>query len=270
MRTPVANPAAFWEADTHTRSMEDSEPPRVGVVGDAAIASTVEGAGASTTRGDAATVLAADPEWIVAHGEEALADLVAEGGDVAVLVVGDSLGVPAVSRSRAAEAVDAVLDGSATRTSRRVFTAAVGGEQVTTMLRDAMLITDEPARISEYAVRTGGDEVARFRADGVVVASPAGSQGYLAAAGGPIVEPGTGTLAAVPVAPFQTDSDHWVLDDAAVSLTVHRDEPVTLVVDGRETVTVPQGAPVALAPRGELPLIAVDGDWKNSNGRRTE
>jgi NAD+ kinase len=154
--------------------------------------------------------------------------------------------------------------------ARRLYDAEVDGERAATVLRDAMLVTDEPARISEYAVRSGDRVVARFRADGVVVATPAGSRGYLSAAGGPIVEPGTRTLAAVPVAPFQTESDDWVLDDAAVSLTVHRDTPVLLVVDGRETRIVPREGPVSLVPAGELALYAAAGDWKNSNGGRPE
>jgi NAD+ kinase len=250
--------------------MEASEGAAVGVVGGSSLRSAVEAAGAPVTAGDAGAVLSSDPDWVVAEGEAALSDLAAAAADVPVLAVDANPGVPSVDREQASDAVEAVRAGELAMTERRLFDAAVDGERAGTVLWDAMLITGEPARISEYAVRSHGREVARFRADGVVVATPAGSEGYLGSAGGPVVEPGTGVFAAVPVAPFRIDRDHWVLDDRGLSLSVHRDEPVVLVVDGEETRRVPRDAPVELVPAGELALYAAGGDWKNSNGPRTE
>lgn len=240
--------------------MAASEGATVGVVGDATVAADVAAACASTTSGDAETVLAADPAWVVAAGEAALADLVAAGVDVPVLVVDADPGVPSVARDDVGEAAAAVGSGEVERTGRRLLAVAVDGERTATMLRDAMLITGEPARISEYGVHSGDRQVARFRADGVAVATPAGSEGYVSAAGGPVVEPGTASLAVVPVAPFQTASDHWVLGDDAVWLSVHRDEHVVLVVDGRERGRVPRGATVALSPARELTLFVPHGE----------
>jgi NAD+ kinase len=103
----------------------------------------------------------------------------------------------------------------------------------------------EPARISEFCVRTGGEEVDRFRADGVVVSTPAGSPGYNRAANGPVVAPETGVLSVVPVAPFATDIDGWVLPIDEVTLSVERDEtPVELLADGRPEQSVEARTPV--------------------------
>jgi NAD+ kinase len=240
----------------------------VGVVGDATLAAAVDGD--EVTSGDAETVLSADPDWVVAGGERALADLAAAGVSVPVLAVDAGPGVPCVDREDVDDVVAAVRAGETRRTRRRLLGVEVDGERTGTMLRDAMLTTGEPARISEYAVRSHGRDVAQFRADAVAVATPAGSEGYVSSAGGPVVEPGTGTVAAVPVAPFQTDSDHWVLDDESVSLEVRRDEHVVLVVDGHERRRVPPETPVELVPDGHVTVYAVQPDWKNSNGRTTE
>lgn len=239
--------------------MSPRQGPTVGVVGDSPPVGAVEDGGAIPTTGPASAVLAAAPDWVVAVGEPALSALVREGVDVPVLAVGVDQGVPSVTREGVADAVAAVVEGTADRTTRRVIAASVDGDPAGRLLRDAMVVTGEPARISEYDVHSGGRPVDRVRADGVIAATPAGSRGYLGAAGGPVLEPGTGTLAVVPVAPFRTRGDHWVLDDGAVSLAVRREEHVVLVTDGREWGRVPEGSSVALEPAGDLSLYAVDG-----------
>jgi len=256
--------------------MEPSERSRVGVVGgDGGIRDAVEHAGATALPDDgavdgAAAALGTDPDWVVAGDEAALADLADAGVDVPVLAVGARPGVPTVADDGVADAVRAVLSGDAATAERRLYEVTVGAERAAPMLRDAMLVTAEPARISEYGLHDPDDRVARFRADGVVLATPAGSRGYAGAAGGPALAPGTEVLAAVPVAPFRTTNDSWVLGGREVTLTVHREEAVVLVVDGRETGRVSPGEPVEIRPDGALSLYAVGEDWKNSNGRRTE
>jgi NAD+ kinase len=239
--------------------------PTAGVVGDPAVLADTP---VEAVAEDPAA--AADHDLTVAVGDDALTDLVRAGARGPVLAVDAAAGVPSVAREAVADAVDAVLSGDVDGTTRRLLSVAVDGEPAPPVLRDAMLVTDEPARISEYAVHSDGRAVTAVRADGVVVATPAGSEGYLADAGGPVVQPGTGTVGVVAVAPFRTDRSHWVLDDAAVSVTVRRDQQVVLVADGREWGRVPAGAPVELAPGGTLALHAVGGDWKNSNVGRTE
>lgn len=125
-------------------------------------------------------------------------------------------------------------------------------ESESTAAFDTTLITSEPARISEYALSVDGRPHATFRADGVVVASPLGSYGYARAAGGPQLGFGTG-LAVVPIAPFATMTDTWVLQPP-VSVVVERDDSVSVFADttqlaeGRSalTVTVEFGDPLSL------------------------
>lgn len=91
----------------------------------------------------------------------------------------------------------------------------------------------------------------------MAVTTPAGSRGYAHAAGGPIVTPGSDVLTAVPISPFATDPDHWVVPLAELSLTVERDDAdVELLVDGRVVETVEPGATVELARAGTLPVVS--------------
>jgi NAD+ kinase len=122
-----------------------------------------------------------------------------------------------------------------------------------------MLSTDEPARISEYTVRCGAETVATFRADAVLVTTPAGSTGYARAAKGSLLAPGTGVVGVVPIAPFVTDTDQWVLPDDAVSLVVERDEtPVELLVDGRSVGLVDPRQPVKVEQTASLTVAVVE------------
>lgn len=230
----------------------------VGVVGEhPAVVDALEDRGVETVRGDAESVLDAAPDAVVAAGEPAVVDLVRAGVDVPVLPFGAGRGL----RSVPALGVDAVahlVTGSFDTVERPVLRASSpsGGAVA---LFDVMLVTDEPARISEYTVRSGGVRVDTFRADGVVVATPSGSTGYARAAGSPVVGPGTGVVSVVPISPFATNVDSWVLDTDGVSLVVERDEtPVELLADGRPSGSVVPGETVRIREDGSFPLAVVE------------
>ncbi|PSP76497.1 ATP-NAD kinase [Halobacteriales archaeon QS_1_68_20] len=238
-------------------AQEGTDGPTVGVVGTGVgdVAAVLDG---DAVTGSVSDVLAADPAWFVAGGESALLELVRAGVDGPVLPVAAGRGVASVSPAEATDAVQSVLAGDAVEATRRMASVRVDGEE-TAALFDVALVTAEAAQISEYEVLADDRRVARFRADGVVVATPAGSYGYANDVGGPVVEPGTDVGAVVPVAPFVTDADHWVLDLASVSVNVHRDEPVSVVVDDREWKSVTPGETVHLGLGEHLRLFRVPG-----------
>ncbi|WP_126663084.1 NAD(+)/NADH kinase [Haloterrigena salifodinae] len=128
-------------------------------------------------------------------------------------------------------------------------------------LFDVTLVTDEPARISEYGVASRGDSVARFRADGVVVATAAGSDGYAGAVDAPHLSTAVDAVAVAPVAPFVTDTRRWVLPDDRLELTVERDEgPIALVADGRRVTSVGVDARIAVSVADSLETLSVPGE----------
>ena len=244
--------------------MSDRPPEgtRIGVVGGGpAVAERVAAGGGDPVAGDAETIVDAAPVAVVAVGERALADLVAAGVEVPVLPVAAPDGVRPVPESAVESAVASVLAGEFDRVERPLLSTSGPGasDGRSRALFDLALVTAEPARISEYTVLTGGRRVATFRADGVVVATPVGSTGYARAAEGPVLASGTGVVAVVPVSPFATDADRWVLPADGVGLLVERDEtPVRLIADGRDAGAVPPRRPLDVSTRGVLTVAVVD------------
>lgn len=220
---------------------------RVGVVGDGRLAPAVEAAGGQPIDEPAAfgTV-----EFVAAAGEDAIVDLVRSAPEVPVVAVGSDPGLRAVPFDRLEAAIERILGGDPP-TVRHPIVEAAGSVAPVRAAFDVALAAAEPARISEFAVHSGGDRVARFRADGVVASTPAGSAGYNRNAGGPVVAPGTGVASVVAIAPFATSMDHWILPIESIRLSVERDEtPVELLVDGRREATVDAGGPVTLSRAG--------------------
>lgn len=232
----------------------------------AAVAAAVEDAGGVVAARVAADAPldgdADDADAVLAVGEAALLSH-AEGDTPPVLPVDAGYGRYSLDRSAVGRAVEAVRSGAARTVRHPTVSVRVGGEAAGRALTDATLMTNEPARISEYAVAEasgrdaeGRAEVDSFRADGVVAATPLGSAGYARAAGGPLLDADAG-LAVVPIAPYATTTDSWVLRPP-VTLSVRRDDAaVSLVLDDDAVREVPPEVPVEIDADGEIPLLRV-------------
>jgi NAD+ kinase len=224
---------------------------RVAVVGDGDLAAAVAAAGGEPV----------DPgedgaSFILAGGEDALVDVARRGVGLPVLPVDAGPGTGSVPAEAVRAAVEAVLAGDADTEPRSVLRTGAGE----VALFDVALVAAEPARISAFSVRHRDDRLAAFRADGVVASTPAGSVGYNRAADGPLLAPGAGLVAVVPIAPFQTTTDRWVLPPETVAVAVERDEtPVEVLVDGRVERTVSPGDPVSLALEDGIDRLVVGG-----------
>lgn len=234
---------------------------RLGVVGEGDVARAVLGAaeraGLDTVEGGA-RAMAEDgsADVVVAVGERALVTLARHGIDVPVLSVGPVEGAGAIPSSAVERGIGSLVAGEFERVRHPVLEATSPVES--RALFDLTFVTEESARISEYTVRSGTTTVSRFRADGVVVATPAGSPDYARAAGGPVVAPETGVVCVVPIAPFATDTDHWVVGDDTVTVRVERDQaPVELLADGQSVGSVPPSEAIRLRPVDEVVLLSV-------------
>jgi len=226
---------------------------RVGVVGDGELAAAIEAGGGDPVVGDPSAL--GSVEFVVAAGERAVSELARRKVAAPVLPVGVE-GLRSVTAERLSGAVGSVLGGDARTAAVPVI--ETGGSASVTAVFDIALMAAEPARISEFSVRTRGEPISQFRADGVVASTPAGSFGYNRRAGGASIEPGTGVASVVPIAPFAIEAGEWVLPIGSVRLAVERDEtPVELLADGRRERRVPAGAVVELAVADELRTYVV-------------
>lgn len=253
--------------------MEESTtaPGHVGVVdGDRAdaYADVVERAGASALVDDARGLADADVDAVVAPTEAATFECVRERVAVPTLNVDATPSLRGVARADAEDAVASLVAGDYGTTPRRTLAVTTGAVERRRALADVTLVTDEPARISEYGLHARTGTVGTFRADGVVLATPAGSQGYARAAGSHVLAPRTGVLAAVPIAPFATSADDWVVPDDDVTLTVERDEgDVALRVDDRQVTRLHRTDAVDVEPDADFTAVATpqsSGPWRHA------
>lgn len=229
----------------------------------------------SSVSGSLAEVLRAEPSLLVVSGASTLSAVARAGVDVPVLPVGTIEGIPAVDEAAVPAAIDATLEGAARVDRHDVLrldvdvattgpdgaaeSAGTDGSIADRALFDVTLVASEPARISEYGVWSRGESIATFRADGVVVATAAGTCGYAGTVDAPTLSSAVDAVVVAPIAPFTKRARRWVLPSDDAGLSVERDEcAVTLVVDGRERATIPCGSRVRIAADGTLRTVVPD------------
>lgn len=114
-------------------------------------------------------------------------------------------------------------------------------------VNDVVLEKVVSQRIIEVAVSINERPLAKYRTDGMIVATPLGSTAYSLSAGGPIVDPSLDALIMTPVAPHSLLTRAIVLaPDAVVTFSVDGDRPARINVDGRELCTVQPGEPISI------------------------
>ena len=106
------------------------------------------------------------------------------------------------------------------------------------VLNDAVVNKSALARMIELELSIDHDFVVRYRADGLVVATPTGSTAYSLSAGGPIVHPTVEAFIITPICPHTlTDRPVVVRDSALIEVKfTGTSESVLLTLDGQTGV----------------------------------
>ncbi len=114
-------------------------------------------------------------------------------------------------------------------------------------VNDIVLSKSSIARMADFAVELDSMLAARFRADGVIVATPTGSTAYTLAANGPILVPGVDALVITPICPHLLTLRPMVVPgNAALTLRVEgpkggQPNATILTVDGQQAVELRTG-----------------------------
>ncbi|MBN2552883.1 MAG: NAD(+)/NADH kinase [Spirochaetales bacterium] len=165
------------------------------------------------------------------------------GSNVPILAVnlGDFGFITEISRSEWADALRDYLEGRLAVSRRIMFEAEVHRDrrvlQRFSGLNDAVVRAGHISRIIALRVHLSGTYVARYRADGLIVATPTGSTAYSMSAGGPILHPEMDAFILNPICPF-TLSNRPIVIPAGEGCELEVEEiqraEIVLVVDGKE------------------------------------
>ena len=147
-----------------------------------------------------------------------------------------------VSKSELLETWEAYLDGRLGESSRLMLSVAVSrdGREAASFigLNEAVIGIKGISRMIRLKIFLSDAYMGRYRADGVIIATPTGSTAYSMAAGGPILHPEMDAFILTPICPF-TLSNRPTVVPATEILRVDVEEPqkveTVLTIDGQET-----------------------------------
>jgi NAD+ kinase len=133
--------------------------------------------------------------------------------------------------------------------SRRLMLAIEAmreGERVASFwaMNDVTVSAQGIAKLIGFGIGLGDSAPVRYRADGVIVATPTGSTAYNLAAGGPVLHPEMDAIIVNPICPFTLSNRPLVVPaDEAVEITMEegRRTGAMLTIDGQETFTLHPG-----------------------------
>jgi NAD+ kinase len=135
--------------------------------------------------------------------------------------------------------LESVLEGNHRTSERMMLDAKIihhrKPAEIQCALNDAVANKAALARMLDFDVAVDGNHVGRYRADGLIVATPTGSTAYSLAAGGPIIHPALDAFVITPICPHMLTNRPLVVPDTAkVELDfVEIGDPVFLTLDGQ-------------------------------------
>jgi NAD+ kinase len=121
------------------------------------------------------------------------------------------------------------------------------------VLNEAVVHKGTLARMIELELHIDDGFVCRYRADGLIVATPTGSTAYSMSAGGPIVHPGVESILITPICPHTlSDRPVVVSDTSKIELRMAENpDSVFLSLDGQTGVPLQAGDRVRITRAAE-------------------
>lgn len=159
-------------------------------------------------------------------------------------------------------ALEETLAGKAETSERVMLTASLLRKRQAieskNVLNEIVVNKGALARMIEVELYIDEEFVCRYRADGLIVATPTGSTAYSLSAGGPIVHPDVESLIVTPICPHTlTDRPVVIGDGSKIEMRLRGDaESVYLTLDGQKGILMQSEDRVGIARAKErLKLI---------------
>jgi len=188
---------------------------------------------------DRAAIAAASDLVVVLGGDGTLLSVAHHAAQAGVPVMGVNLGrlgfLTEITVSEATATLDSFLAGDAGAVSRRWLLEARDRGEVSYCLNDVVVTKGAKARMIELEIGVDGRDVAKLKADGLIVSTPTGSTAYSLSAGGPILHPQVPAIVLTPICPH-TLSFRPLAVPAASTVSVRLltgGEEVYLTLDGQ-------------------------------------
>jgi NAD+ kinase len=141
---------------------------------------------------------------------------------------------------QAVEAIEEFFQGKVYIEERMMLSAEIKNK-VFYALNDVVISKGGISRILNVETKVGGELLAVYPADGIIVSTPTGSTAYSLSAGGPIIEPSLELIILTPICPHTLSARPLVLKpDEILEIRVRPPNPgsVFLTVDGQEGIPV--------------------------------
>ncbi len=142
-----------------------------------------------------------------------------------------------------------LFDGNYQTEDRMLLDVAVEGcEGIYLAMNEAVVSRGALSRLVDLTVISSDNDVMRYRADGILVATPTGSTAYSLSAGGPVVDPRVPCMLLTPICPHSLYARSYVFKDDTVLRvqTENAREDTFLTVDGEAEVQLPAGGTVTV------------------------
>lgn len=172
-----------------------------------------------------------------------------------VLVLGVNLGnlgfLTETTSEKLFETLDKIFAGDYHIDRRSVLRVTVyrAGSKIETYLalNDAVINQGAFARLINMEIEINGIQAVKFKADGLIVATPTGSTGHSLSAGGPIVHPKIDGIVVTPICPRSLSMRPIVIPDGrqlTVTIDTERREEAAIIgltLDGQDMTTLKYG-----------------------------
>ncbi|MBN4058226.1 NAD(+)/NADH kinase [Mariprofundus ferrooxydans] len=127
-------------------------------------------------------------------------------------------------------------------------------------MNDVVLQRNDHPRMIEFEMYARQQLVFRLRADGLVLATPAGSTAYALSAGGAIVHPEIQAISVVPICPHTVSNRPIILpayDEIQLKL-IDSPAPAALNLDGQVHSTLNMGDDIHIKRAGDITLVYLE------------
>ena len=108
-------------------------------------------------------------------------------------------------------------------------------------VNDAVIARGQLSKIIDLHISLDGEKIAKYRADGLLFATPTGSTAYSLSAGGPIIAPQMECILMTPVCPHSLYSRSVLFDgnsELSVSVKIPSECCCVLTIDGEKNVDI--------------------------------